>query len=119
VRWDLVTRFEVLKKGGPACRQAGYSRAFKSYSGNEDLFKEHFPGMLCIVLGCPVMRTFRLFPSLQGQSNTCSIWQNAPSESTDFEPFGYRMAFVPSFSLGLCFALQTDLKRLFYLFGVK
>ncbi len=37
MRWDLVTRFEVLKKGE-------YSRAFKSYSGSEDFFKEHFPG---------------------------------------------------------------------------
>ena len=51
MRWDLVTRFEVLKKGEPACRlpagrqgEAGYSRAFKSYSGEEDLFKEHLPG---------------------------------------------------------------------------
>lgn len=37
MRWDLVTRFEVLKKGE-------YSRAFKAYSGEEDFFKEHFPG---------------------------------------------------------------------------
>ncbi len=37
MRWDLVTNFEVLKKGV-------YSRAVKSYSGTEDFFKEHFPG---------------------------------------------------------------------------
>ena len=37
MRWDLVTSFEVLKKGV-------YSRAVKSYSGFEDFFKEHFPG---------------------------------------------------------------------------
>ena len=36
MRWDLVTRFEVLKKGI-------YSRAVKSYSGREDFFKENFP----------------------------------------------------------------------------
>ena len=37
MRWDLVTSFQVLKKGS-------HSRAFKTYSGEEDFFKEHFPG---------------------------------------------------------------------------
>ena len=37
MRWDLVTRFEVLQKGI-------YSRAIKSYTGREDFFSEHFPG---------------------------------------------------------------------------
>ena len=37
MRWDLIDRFEVLKKGV-------YSRALKSFSGQEDFFKEHFPG---------------------------------------------------------------------------
>lgn len=37
VRWELITRFEVLKKGE-------YSRAVKSYTGAEDFFREHFPG---------------------------------------------------------------------------
>ena len=36
MRWDLITHFEVLKKGV-------YSRAVKSYSGAEDFFKENFP----------------------------------------------------------------------------
>ena len=37
MRWELITRFEVLKKGE-------YSRAVKSYAGTEDFFKEHLPG---------------------------------------------------------------------------
>lgn len=37
MRWDLIDRFEVLKKGR-------YSKAVKSFSGNEDFFAEHFPG---------------------------------------------------------------------------
>lgn len=37
MRWDLVTRFETLKKGS-------HSRAVKLFSGHEDFFKEHFPG---------------------------------------------------------------------------
>ena len=37
MRWDMVTRFDVLSKGV-------YSKAVKSYSGTEDFFKEHFPG---------------------------------------------------------------------------
>lgn len=37
MRWDLVTRFEVLKKGD-------FSRAVKEYQGDEDFFKYHFPG---------------------------------------------------------------------------
>ena len=44
MRWDLVTRFEVIKKGTPANQQAGHSRAVKIYTGSEDFFKEHFPG---------------------------------------------------------------------------
>jgi len=37
MRWDLIDKFEVLKKGS-------YARARKSFSGGEDFFKEHFPG---------------------------------------------------------------------------
>lgn len=37
MRWELITRFEVLKKGE-------YSRAVKTYAGTEDFFQEHFPG---------------------------------------------------------------------------
>ena len=37
MRWDLIERFEVLKKGR-------FSRARKSFSGREDFFAEHFPG---------------------------------------------------------------------------
>ena len=37
MRWDLIDKFEILKKGS-------HSRARKSFSGREDLFKEHFPG---------------------------------------------------------------------------
>ena len=37
MRWDLIDRFEVLKKGE-------YSRAEKSFTGDEDFFAEHHPG---------------------------------------------------------------------------
>ena len=37
MRWDLVDRFEVLKKGV-------YSRAVKTFDGDEDFFAEHEPG---------------------------------------------------------------------------
>ena len=37
MRWDLIEHFEVLKKGH-------YSRARKSFTGEEDFFKDHFPG---------------------------------------------------------------------------
>ncbi len=37
MRWDLVDRFEVLKKGV-------YSRAVKTFNGHEDFFDEHEPG---------------------------------------------------------------------------
>ncbi len=37
MRWDLVDRFEVLKKGD-------FSRAIKAFDGNEDFFAEHEPG---------------------------------------------------------------------------
>ncbi len=37
MRWHLVDKFEVLKKGS-------YARALKAYSGQEDFFAEHFPG---------------------------------------------------------------------------
>ena len=37
MRWDLIEKFEVLKKGEN-------SIAVKSFSGREDFFKEHFPG---------------------------------------------------------------------------
>ena len=37
MRWDLIDRFEVLKKGE-------YSRALKSFDGGEDFFAEHDPG---------------------------------------------------------------------------
>ena len=37
MRWDLIDRFEVLKKGI-------YSRAVKTFDGNEDFFAEHEPG---------------------------------------------------------------------------
>ena len=37
MRWDLIDRFEVLKKGE-------YSRAIKSFDGREDFFAEHDPG---------------------------------------------------------------------------
>jgi 3-hydroxyacyl-[acyl-carrier-protein] dehydratase len=38
MRWDLIDRFEVLQKGR-------LSRAVKSFSGKEDFFSEHFPGI--------------------------------------------------------------------------
>lgn len=37
MRWDLIEKFEVLKKGA-------HARALKTFSGNEDFLKEHFPG---------------------------------------------------------------------------
>ena len=37
MRWDLVDHFEVLKKGV-------YSRAIKTFQGDEDFFAEHEPG---------------------------------------------------------------------------
>jgi 3-hydroxyacyl-[acyl-carrier-protein] dehydratase len=37
MRWDILEKFDVLKKGSCA-------RARKSFSGNEDFFREHFPG---------------------------------------------------------------------------
>ena len=37
MRWDLLEKFEILKKGE-------YARAVKSFSGDEDFFGEHFPG---------------------------------------------------------------------------
>ncbi len=37
MRWDLIEHFDVLKKGH-------YSRARKSFTGEEDFFKDHFPG---------------------------------------------------------------------------
>ena len=36
MRWDLIEKFEVLKKGG-------YARARKSFSGKEDFFTDHYP----------------------------------------------------------------------------
>jgi 3-hydroxymyristoyl/3-hydroxydecanoyl-(acyl carrier protein) dehydratase len=37
MRWDLIDRFEVLKKGV-------YAKAVKSFDGREDFFAEHDPG---------------------------------------------------------------------------
>src|SRR6185295_8092778 len=37
MRWDLIDKFEILKKGQ-------YVRAFKHFSGREDFFAENFPG---------------------------------------------------------------------------
>lgn len=37
MRWDLIDRFEVLKKGSHAL-------ALKSFDGREDFFSEHDPG---------------------------------------------------------------------------
>ncbi len=37
MRWDLIEKFNVLKRGS-------YSQAVKSFSGREDFFLEHFPG---------------------------------------------------------------------------
>ena len=37
MRWDLIEKFEILKKGE-------YAAAVKSFTGREDFFSEHFPG---------------------------------------------------------------------------
>ena len=37
MRWDLIDKFEFLKKGES-------SRAVKAFTGKEDFFAEHFPG---------------------------------------------------------------------------
>ncbi len=37
MRWELIDRFEVLKRGAR-------SRAVKSFTGGEDFFSEHYPG---------------------------------------------------------------------------
>ena len=37
MRWDLIEKFDVLKKGRSAL-------ARKSFTGTEDFFSEHFPG---------------------------------------------------------------------------
>jgi 3-hydroxymyristoyl/3-hydroxydecanoyl-(acyl carrier protein) dehydratase len=37
MRWDILEKLEVLKKGARV-------RALKSFSGQEDFFKENFPG---------------------------------------------------------------------------
>ena len=37
MRWELLDKFEVLKKGS-------HSLARKSFSGSEDFFEDHFPG---------------------------------------------------------------------------
>ena len=37
MRWDLIDQFQILKKGD-------FSQAVKTYSGEEDFFREHFPG---------------------------------------------------------------------------
>ncbi len=37
MRWDLIEKFETLKKGGVA-------KALRNFSGQEDFFAEHFPG---------------------------------------------------------------------------
>jgi len=43
MRWDLIEKFEVLKReSGPAGRP--YASAVKGFAGTEDFFKEHFPG---------------------------------------------------------------------------
>ena len=36
MKWDLLERFDVIKKGA-------YAKAQKSYSGSEDFFREHYP----------------------------------------------------------------------------
>lgn len=36
MRWDLIKKFEVLKKNT-------YARAVKSFDGKEDFFSEHYP----------------------------------------------------------------------------
>lgn len=43
MRWDLIEKFEVIKRrGGPPGRP--YARAVKDFTGTEDFFKENFPG---------------------------------------------------------------------------
>ncbi len=37
MRWDLLDKFVVLKRGS-------HSRATKRFDGTEDLFQDHFPG---------------------------------------------------------------------------
>jgi 3-hydroxyacyl-[acyl-carrier-protein] dehydratase len=37
MRWDLLEKFEVLRRGDSA-------RAVKTFTGSEDFFAEHFPG---------------------------------------------------------------------------
>ena len=37
MRWDLLDRFEILRKGE-------FARAHKSFAGSEDFFSEHHPG---------------------------------------------------------------------------
>ena len=37
MRWDLIEKFEMIKKGRVA-------KAFRNFSGHEDFFAEHFPG---------------------------------------------------------------------------
>lgn len=37
MRWDLIDKFEVLKKGA-------LSRAYRDFTGREDFFEDHFPG---------------------------------------------------------------------------
>ena len=37
MRWDLIEKFEILKKDD-------YAVAVKGFSGREDFFSEHFPG---------------------------------------------------------------------------
>ena len=37
MRWDLIEKFESIKKGECA-------KAFRNFSGHEDFFDEHFPG---------------------------------------------------------------------------
>ncbi len=44
MRWDLIDKFEVLKKKKAGGDLASYARARKSFTGNEDFFDEHFPG---------------------------------------------------------------------------
>jgi 3-hydroxyacyl-[acyl-carrier-protein] dehydratase len=44
MRWDLIDKFEVLKKKKSEGDLASYARARKSFTGSEDFFNEHFPG---------------------------------------------------------------------------
>lgn len=37
MRWDLLDKFEIIRRGD-------YARAVKAYSGKEDFFSEHHPG---------------------------------------------------------------------------